>query len=87
MPFGIVPVEAMAAGCPVIAYGRGGVTETVIEGKTGKFFTEQTVDSLVEGLSIFDASKFAPQDLRDQAEKFGLSVFKEKIKTAVEAAL
>ncbi len=49
--FGIVPVEAMARGRPVIAFGRGGATETVIEGVTGTFFHEQTVEALFEGWS------------------------------------
>jgi glycosyltransferase involved in cell wall biosynthesis len=54
--FGIIPVEAQAAGCPVIAYGQGGALETVIDGKTGLFFTEQTVDSLCAAVEAFQTS-------------------------------
>ena len=50
--FGIVPVEAQASGTPVIAYGKGGACETVISGKTGIFFEEQTVPSLVNAIQI-----------------------------------
>jgi glycosyltransferase involved in cell wall biosynthesis len=52
--FGIAPVEAQAAGSPVIAYGRGGVLETVIEGKTGMFFPEQRADCLVSAVRQFE---------------------------------
>ncbi|NEQ54243.1 MAG: glycosyltransferase family 4 protein, partial [Leptolyngbya sp. SIO3F4] len=52
--FGITPVEAQAAGAPVIAFDRGGVTETVIHGKTGILFPEQTVDSLVQAIKSFE---------------------------------
>jgi glycosyltransferase involved in cell wall biosynthesis len=58
--FGIVPVEAQAAGCPVIAFGEGGALETVVEGKTGVFFNEPTADSLcaaIEKLDAFSASE------------------------------
>jgi UDP-N-acetylmuramyl pentapeptide phosphotransferase/UDP-N-acetylglucosamine-1-phosphate transferase/glycosyltransferase involved in cell wall biosynthesis len=55
--FGIVPVEAQACGTPVIAYGRGGVTESVISGKTGLFFHEQTVDSLVAAVEQFEVDR------------------------------
>ena len=52
--FGIVPVEAMAAGKPVIALYKGGVRETVIEGKTGVFFSEEKVDSLLKAVWKFE---------------------------------
>lgn len=53
--FGIVPVEVMAAGRPVIAYGKGGALDSVVDGVTGTFFREQTVDSLVESVQRFEA--------------------------------
>lgn len=51
--FGITPVEAMSCGTPVICYGKGGVLETVIEGKTGVFFKEQNVNALLQGITDF----------------------------------
>jgi len=82
--FGITPVEAMGYGKPVIAYRSGGVTETVVEGKTGIFFDDLSVDSLVKALSKFDPKKFTPEGCRKQAEKFDEETFKKKIKKLVE---
>lgn len=77
--FGIVPLEAMASGRPVIAFRNGGASETIVEGKTGRFFDEQTIDSLAYAVKNFDPSKFNPEDCRKQAEKFDASVFENKI--------
>jgi glycosyltransferase involved in cell wall biosynthesis len=70
--FGITPVEAMACGTPVIAFGRGGATETVRDGRTGLFFGEQTVPSIVEAVDRFerDPDRFDPADIRHHAEFF-----------------
>jgi len=76
--FGLTPLEAQASGRPVVAYGSGGVLETVIEGQTGQFFREPTVDSLVEALVSFDDT-YDPQVLRRQAERFDKQVFKERM--------
>lgn len=84
--FGIVPVEAMSAGRPVLAYGRGGVTETVIDTKTGLFFKEQTPESLAEVLERFKDSDWDPKIIRDQALKFDQKIFREKVKTIIEKA-
>lgn len=77
--FGITPLEAQASGRPVIAYGKGGVLETVIEGKTGLFFKEQTVESLKEAINKFRKMQFSKIEIREQALKFDEEIFKEKI--------
>lgn len=82
--FGIAPVEAMAFGKPVIALKQGGVLETVIEGKTGEFFDQSTVESLVKVLKNFKASKYKPENCYSQAEKFSKKHFKKEIKSFVE---
>ncbi len=87
--FGIVPVEAMASGRPVIAYGRGGARETVIEGKTGLFFGEQTVDSLIDAVERFERSEdtFDPGEIREWAERFDRRVFKAAIAARIDELL
>jgi glycosyltransferase involved in cell wall biosynthesis len=84
--FGIVPLEAMASGKPVIALGRGGVTETVVppggaEPPTGLFFEPQTADALVDAIRRFEAdpSRFDPKALRARAEAFDRPIFKERV--------
>jgi glycosyltransferase involved in cell wall biosynthesis len=68
--FGLVPIEAQACGRPVIAFGQGGVLETVKEGVTGKFFAEQTSDSLQTCLQDFHDSDFDPSQIRDWSGQF-----------------
>lgn len=77
--FGISPVEAQAAGRPVVAYGRGGVTETVRAGVTGVFFEEQTRGSLVAALEAFDPAAFDPRACRENAQRFDSSVFRAQM--------
>lgn len=78
--FGIVAVEAMAAGTPVIAYGAGGVLESVVQDKTGLFFKEQTVESLSNVLKSFDASKFESGEIIKHAAKFSTERFRTELK-------
>ncbi len=78
--FGITPLEAMASGCPVIAYGRGGALETVIDGETGVFFNEPTIDSVVEAIKRFEATSFDVKKLRTQAERFSNQRFRREFK-------
>ena len=85
--FGITPLEAMACGRPVIAYGRGGLLDTVTE-KTGVFFPEQNVESLMEAVKKMESGEvnFSPADCRARAEEFTQQVFEKKyIKTLADA--
>jgi glycosyltransferase involved in cell wall biosynthesis len=77
--FGITVVESMAAGRPVIAYHKGGATETIIEGKTGVFFEEQTAASLATAIRSFRADDFNPAEIRRYAEQFSVANFKRQI--------
>lgn len=81
--FGIVPVEAMAQGTPVIAYRSGGVQETVLDGKTGIFFDELTVESLKSAIKKFEKKKFAEKVCQIQAKKFSKETFEKKINALV----
>ena len=74
--FGITPVEAQAAGAPVIAFRAGGALETVIEGQTGLFFDDQNPESLAEAVSQFHSDEFSRVDCRANAEKFSVENFK-----------
>ncbi len=84
--FGIAPVEAMAAGRPVIAFAAGGALDTVIEGVTGVFFREPTPESLAEAVRRFEAMRFDPLAIRRYAERFDKRAFQEKIKKIAEHA-
>jgi len=84
--FGIVPVEAQACGTPVVAFGQGGVTETVLPADetrpgTGLFFAEQTVDSLCEAIARLEAHPawFPPSLARRQAERFAVARFEREM--------
>jgi len=77
--FGLTPLEAMAAGRPVIAYAVGGATETVIEGVTGEFFHAQTPESLAEAVRDFDERRYDSAILCQHAEQFSRQVFKERL--------
>lgn len=77
--FGITPVEAMAAGTPVIAYKAGGALDYVVEGRTGLFFSEQTVESLAKTLQEFSNEEFDSGVIKKEAEKFTNEFFRQKI--------
>jgi len=81
--FGLVSVEAQAAGTPVIAYNKGGARDTVIDGETGMFFKNQTVSSLTEAVQRFEKIKFDKKIIKKNSEKFSKERFKRKIKHIV----
>ncbi|NPA80662.1 MAG: glycosyltransferase family 4 protein [Thermotogae bacterium] len=87
--FGISPVEALASGVPVIAYGRGGVSESVEEGRSGVFFYEQTVDALVEAVRKFLQMEdgFNREDIRKSALRFSPERFRREFRELVRSAL
>jgi glycosyltransferase involved in cell wall biosynthesis len=77
--FGIVPVEAQAAGVPVIAYGVGGVRDSVIDGETGIFHAEQTVASVASAILQFEDVRFDEQRIRAHARRFGRERFRAEM--------
>ena len=82
--FGLTPIEAQACGKPVIAYNKGGLTETVINGKTGILFNFQTVKSLVLALKKFNSKNFSPNICRTNAQKFSSKNFMLNFKKEID---
>ena len=82
-PFGIAPVEALAAGCPVIAYGEGGARDYVVEGKNGILFSEQKATSLAEAILKFEKLKFNRERVAKTALKFDETRFDKELKDFV----
>ncbi len=82
--FGIAPVQAQAAGRPVIAYKGGGALDTVIPGKTGAFFDRPSVEAVCAVLSTFDAAAYDPAAIRAHAMQFDSGVFRQQITETVE---
>ncbi len=85
--FGILPVEAQACGTPVIAYGKGGARETVIPGKTGLFFNEQTAEALCTSVEKFELEghRYDRRVIRAHAERFSSQIFRDSLKREVTA--
>lgn len=86
--FGIIPIEAQACGTPVIAYGKGGALETVMEGRTGLFFNEQSASSIKEVVHRFERmGEFDPDHIRQNAMRFSSEKFLEQFKAYVNDAV
>ena len=85
--FGITPVEAMAAGTPVIAFNGGGARDYIIPGKTGQFFNNQTVDSLAAVLRDYDASQFNSAAISKYAERYNIATFRANMVRFIKAQL
>lgn len=85
--FGIVPVEAQASGTPVVAYGAGGAKETVIDGKTGLLFPEQTVSSLAKTLVQFEKQKFSSRACIANAQRFDKKNFDKQFRQLINDVL
>jgi glycosyltransferase involved in cell wall biosynthesis len=84
--FGIVPVEAQAAGVPVIAYGVGGVAETVLDGRTGVLFAEHSAGALARAIERFEGLALDQRDMRENARRFGRERFREEMAGVIERA-
>ena len=85
--FGITPLEAQASGRPVIAYGAGGALASVVDGVTGIFFKQQTVESMANVLATFDEHAFDPQTIRNHALEFDTPRFHRRIQQFIEAKM
>ena len=81
-----MPVEAQAAGVPVIAYGVGGARETVLDGRTGVLFAEQSSESLAAAIERFEALDLDPRDARENARRFGRARFRDEMAAVIARA-
>jgi glycosyltransferase involved in cell wall biosynthesis len=85
--FGLVPIEAMLCGTPVIAYAKGGALETVKEGVSGLFFTESTKESLNSAIEQFENERWSAYEIRKYALKFDKKIFQERMVAHIESLL
>lgn len=83
--FGITVVESMASGRPVIAYRKGGATETIVEGKTGVFFDVQTPEALEMAIRNFKAEAYNPEEIRVHASQYSVENFKRRMSEFIAA--
>lgn len=82
--FGIVPLEANATGCPVIAWKRGGILETQIEDKTAVFYPDASAESLIDAVKKFEQMTFNHSEIVDNASRFSKTIFQEALKQFIE---
>jgi glycosyltransferase involved in cell wall biosynthesis len=87
--FGIAPVEAQACGTPVLAFGEGGVTETIVDGRTGLLFREQSAGAIVDVVERFERSLIAANTaaIRANALRFGMERFKDQLRACIDREL
>ncbi|HEY2141863.1 MAG TPA: glycosyltransferase [Solirubrobacteraceae bacterium] len=85
--FGIVPVEAQAAGVPVIAYGVGGAVESVLDERTGLLFDEQSVDALADAIDRFERLRLKDDWTRENARRFGRDRFRAEMAAVIDRAV
>ncbi|MCB8944215.1 MAG: glycosyltransferase [Ardenticatenaceae bacterium] len=85
--FGIAPIQAMAAGRPVIAYAGGGVLDSIVHGETGYLFAEQSVNAIIQAVEAFDPDSVSPARCRRQAEMFDTAVFKREMTSFIDRKL
>jgi glycosyltransferase involved in cell wall biosynthesis len=85
--FGITPVEAMAASTPVIAFRAGGALDYVESGKTGEFFSQQTVSSLKRAIQRFSPAKYSSDDIKHRAQEFKSARFRKNISKFIKDSL
>lgn len=82
--FGIAPIQAMAAGRPVIAFAAGGALDTVLPEKTGILFSDQTVSGMIEAINHFESIKWNPELIKKHADQFDTKLFKKKLNSFIE---
>ncbi len=82
--FGLVSLEAQACGKPIIAFGQGGLSETVVEGQTGTLFYKQTPQALIEAVERFEKMDFDPEQIRNNVLKFDRTIFEKKITSFIQ---
>ncbi len=85
--FGIVAIEALAAGTPVIAYKAGGALDYIKEGETGLFFAEQSTESLIQAIERFDSAAFSPKTIQKYARQFAPDVFQKQIASFIRKSI
>ena len=81
---GVVPLETQSCGTPVIALGEGGIRDTVVDGETGIFFAEQTVDAIKDAINLFSIKQFSAQAIRAHAQQYSAKSFRERISKIVD---
>jgi glycosyltransferase involved in cell wall biosynthesis len=85
--FGMVPVEAMASGRPVVAFGRGGATETVATGVSGVFFAKQSVEAITSAVRSLADIEIDPEKIAAHANQFGREQFFQKMRAHIDGLL
>ena len=82
--FGILPVEAQLCGMPVVAFGKGGLRDSIVDGETGIFFAEQTVESLNAAVDRFEKSNISPETCRRNGERFSKPRFRDELRSFID---